>query len=196
MVRQPPEEPTVGKSYSVRRTSGIWSVPCSRIQRNRASSILISTRPMGMGPKWARETISVALAESQHHVIDPTNPGGALDDGVEDRLHVRGRAADDARAPRPLPSDAPGPRAILRCARRVSLNKRTFSMAMTAWLAKVSRSLICLSVNGRTSVRRIRIDPRATPSRSKGAHKSVRVPKRCWASLLSGNLVSTSAARS
>ena len=39
---------------------------------------------------------SVALAESQHHVIDPTNPGGALDDGVEDRLHVRGRAADDA----------------------------------------------------------------------------------------------------
>ena len=39
---------------------------------------------------------SVPLAESQHHVIDPTNPGGALDDGVEDRLHVRRRAADDA----------------------------------------------------------------------------------------------------
>ncbi len=39
---------------------------------------------------------SVALVESQHHVIDPTNPGRALDDGVEDRLHVRGRAADDA----------------------------------------------------------------------------------------------------
>ena len=39
---------------------------------------------------------SVPLAESQHHVIDPTNPCCALDDGVEDRLHVRGRAADDA----------------------------------------------------------------------------------------------------
>ena len=39
---------------------------------------------------------SVPLAESQHHVINPTNPGGALDDGVEDRLHVRRRAADDA----------------------------------------------------------------------------------------------------
>ena len=38
----------------------------------------------------------VPLAESQHHVINPTNPGGALDDGVEHRLHVRGRAADDA----------------------------------------------------------------------------------------------------
>ena len=34
--------------------------------------------------------------ESQHHVIDPINPGRALDDGVEDRLHVRRRAADDA----------------------------------------------------------------------------------------------------
>ena len=39
---------------------------------------------------------SFALAESQHHVIDPTNPRGALDDGVEDRLHVRRRPADDA----------------------------------------------------------------------------------------------------
>ena len=37
-----------------------------------------------------------ALVESQHHVIDPTNSRGALDDGVEDRLHVGGRAADDA----------------------------------------------------------------------------------------------------
>ena len=36
------------------------------------------------------------FAESQHHVINPTNPRGALDDRVEHRLHVRGRAADDA----------------------------------------------------------------------------------------------------
>ena len=39
---------------------------------------------------------NVPLAESQRHVIDPTNPRGALDDGVEDRLHVGRRAADDA----------------------------------------------------------------------------------------------------
>ncbi len=38
----------------------------------------------------------VTLTESQHHVVDPTNPCRALDDGIEDRLHVRGRAADDA----------------------------------------------------------------------------------------------------
>ncbi len=46
--------------------------------------------------KMSPRNRSVALVESQHHVIDPTNPCCALDDGVEDRLHVRGRAADDA----------------------------------------------------------------------------------------------------
>ena len=39
---------------------------------------------------------SVPLAESQQHIINPANPGRALDDGVEHRLHVRRRAADDA----------------------------------------------------------------------------------------------------
>ena len=39
---------------------------------------------------------NVPLAKSQHHIIDPTNPRGAFDDGVEHRLHVRRRAADDA----------------------------------------------------------------------------------------------------
>ena len=38
----------------------------------------------------------VPFAESQHHVINTANPRRALDDGVEDRLHVGGRAADDA----------------------------------------------------------------------------------------------------
>ena len=45
-----------------------------------------------MGPQNHR----VPLVESQHHVIDATNSGGAFGNGVEDRLHVRGRAADDA----------------------------------------------------------------------------------------------------
>jgi len=31
----------------------------------------------------------VVLAESQHHVINPTNPRSTLDDGVEHRLNVR-----------------------------------------------------------------------------------------------------------
>ena len=37
----------------------------------------------------------------------------------------------------------------------VSLNSRTFSMAITAWTAKVSSSSICLSENGWTTSRRI-----------------------------------------
>ena len=36
------------------------------------------------------------VAKSQQHIVDSTNPCGALDDGVEHRLHVRGRPADDA----------------------------------------------------------------------------------------------------
>ena len=93
---------------------------------------------------------SVALVESQHHVIDSTNPCRALDDGIEDRLHVRGRPADDA-------EHLGGCRLMLQCLAQFciallnSLNSRTFSMAITAWSAKVSSSLICFSENGRTS---------------------------------------------
>src|SRR5207244_13630071 len=50
----------------------------------------------GDGTKMSSQTRRVPFAESQHHVIDPANPGGALDDGVKNRLHVRRRAADDA----------------------------------------------------------------------------------------------------
>ena len=39
----------------------------------------------------------IPLVESQHHVINPTNPGGAFDDGIEHRLHVGRRAADDTK---------------------------------------------------------------------------------------------------
>src|SRR5262249_41802654 len=45
-----------------------------------------------MGPR----NHHVAIAQSQHHIINSTNPSGALDNGIEDRLHVRGRAADNA----------------------------------------------------------------------------------------------------
>src|SRR5262249_5243716 len=37
----------------------------------------------------------VPVAKSQPQIIDSTNPSRALHDGVEDRLHVRGGAADD-----------------------------------------------------------------------------------------------------
>ena len=94
---------------------------------------------------------------------------------IEHRLHVRGRAADDAehlgRCRLMLQGLAQFCVALLH-----SLNSRTFSMAMTAWSAKVSSSAICFSVNGRTSVRRIIIAPMATPSRSNGVARMVRMP--------------------
>src|SRR5215470_10773254 len=54
------------------------------------------TATNGYWTKMRPHDHQVAVAESQHHVIHPTNAGGALDDGVEDWLHVGGRAADDA----------------------------------------------------------------------------------------------------
>ena len=89
------EESILGKSFCS-RTSGMWSVPCSRIQRTCGIINTDLGAANGYGTKMSPRNQTVPLVESQHHVIDPTNPGGALDDGVEHRLHVGGRAADDA----------------------------------------------------------------------------------------------------
>src|SRR4029077_15763695 len=50
----------------------------------------------GYGAKMSPHNYRIPLAESQYHVINPANPGGAPNDGVEHRLHVCGRAADDS----------------------------------------------------------------------------------------------------
>ena len=97
--------------------------------------------------------------KSQPHVIDPAHPCGALDDGIEDRLHIRWRAADNAKhlGGRGLMLQGFSQFCVAFCN---SLKSRTFSIAMTAWAAKVSNSLICFSENGRTSVRRMKIPDR------------------------------------
>ena len=52
---------------------------------------------------------------------------------------------------------------------RSSLNRRTFSIAITAWLAKVSRSAICLAEKGWASGPRLmKMTPSGVPSRSSG----------------------------
>ena len=51
---------------------------------------------LGYRTKMRPPNHSIALSKPQHRIIDPTNLCSALDDGVENRLHVRGRAADDA----------------------------------------------------------------------------------------------------
>ncbi len=65
-------------------------------------------------------------------------------------------------------------------------------MAITAWSAKVSSSAICLSVNGCTAVRRIRIAPIGTPSRRSGATRRVPPPTATEAVLTVGYSFSSS----
>jgi len=52
---------------------------------------------------------------------------------------------------------------------RNSSNRRAFSIAITAWSAKVFSNVICFSVNGLTSMRRIKIAPTGFPCRNNGA---------------------------
>src|SRR5262249_44186046 len=42
----------------------------------------------GYGAKMSPHHHGILVTEPQHHVVNPTNPSGALDDGVEHRLHV------------------------------------------------------------------------------------------------------------
>ena len=99
--------------------------------RERGELDLIARRPGSATPVYARSK-RTALAH----------------DRVEHRLDVRLRAADDAQ-------DVAG--GGLRVQRRGELavarlqlgESRTFSIAITAWSAKVWRSAICASVNGR-----------------------------------------------
>ena len=89
--------------------------------------------------------------EPKHPGEEPVaQPHGALGDDVEDGLEVR-RGAEITRRMS----------AVAVCcssASFVSLNSRTFSIAITAWAAKVSRSSICLSENGWTTSRRITME--------------------------------------
>ena len=61
-------------------------------------------------------------------------------------------------------------------ASRVSVRSRAFSIAMTAWSAKVRTSSICLSANGSNRFRARLIVPSTAPSRSSGTPSTVRRP--------------------
>ncbi len=65
-----------------------------------------------------------------------------------------------------------------------SWNKRTFSMAITAWSAKVLTNSICLSVNGLTSFLSKAMTPISTLPFSMGTAITVRQPPRSWASVI------------
>ena len=59
---------------------------------------------------------------------------------------------------------------------RSSFSSRVFSMAITACLAKLLSSSICLSLNGRTSCRYTEMVPISSVSRSIGTMASDRAP--------------------
>src|SRR5262249_6677895 len=62
------------------------------------ANLWLINRPHGANgyrTKMGTRNHSVCLAETKHHIIDPTNLCRAFHNRVEDRLHVRRRAADD-----------------------------------------------------------------------------------------------------
>ncbi len=82
--------------------------------------------------------------------------------------------------------------AFLACS---SVSNRAFSIAITAWSAKVASSATCPPEKGRTSVRRIMMTPMDAPSRTRGTARMVRYPSRFMA-WESGKSRSTTSARS
>ena len=78
----------------------------------------------------------------------------------------------------------------------VALKRRTFSIAIAAWSAKVFTRAICLSVNARASMRQRVIAPMARSSRIRGTERIECEPVRLCSSRPSGNSSSGAAARS
>ena len=87
-----------------------------------------------------------------------------------------GEPADNAEAPRPLPSDAPGPPRNSALRSWISLNSRTFSMAMTAWSTNVSSKAMCGSVKGPHLHTTNPNHSKGTPSRCSGVASAGRWP--------------------
>ena len=94
-MREPLPEPN---HWEIVLRAGVGNVQCAMLAHPTKLWFINTDLAAATGyrTKMSPRNHHVPLAESQHHVIDPTNPRRALDDGVEDRLHVRRRAADDA----------------------------------------------------------------------------------------------------
>ena len=150
----------------------------------------------GYGTNMSPRNHNVPLVESQHHVIDPANSCSALDDGIEHRLHVRRRAADDAEH-------------LGRC--RLMLQRLAqFCVALLKFFEQpdifngdhgligerfeqfnlLIREWTYLSFEGSKSLRS------KLPSRSKGVARTVRTEVFCCSCLASGYSVSICAKRS
>ena len=100
---------------------------------------------------------------------------GFFQHGVKYGLQIAWKAADDLSTSEvAVCCSNDSVRSVVRW--RNSFSNRAFSMAMTAWAAKVSTNLICFSVNGRTSARCRTKMPIGVPSRRRGTPRIVRKP--------------------
>jgi Membrane dipeptidase (Peptidase family M19) len=78
------------------------------------------------------------------------------------------------------PDRGTGAALVLPCnSKAMQLHLDEIATKVTAGSAKVVTSSICLSVNGRTELRRSEITPIGVPSRSKGTPRTVRKPSFC-----------------
>ena len=156
---------------------------------NRCSRSTIARPPIGVRGQCGSSArrcdgtgATLTLPTVDHHrrrsridrVSRAAQPRRVLRDRVEHRLDVRRRAGDH-------PQDLARRRLLLQRFLAVSLNRRTFSMAITAWSAKVLTRATCRSVNGCTKSRHIKIVPVAAPSRRSGTARTLRAPdSRAW----------------
>ena len=148
-----------------------WRVllPC----RGRAEALQI---------RWDRSVVSGYPVPIAFDTQDVSIAGAAQLHGdfwrsaIQHRLQVRRRAADDSQdlAGRSLLLQSIGQRLVRSCS---SLNNRTFSIAITAWSAKVFTSVICLSENGTGSFLLPTDTPMGVPSRTMGTASDASVPK-------------------
>ena len=114
----------------------------------------------------AHDTI---LNTKQHAKVRVANASRVFQHRLENRLKLAGRATDDL-------EHVSGRCLLLQRFVRSSLSSRVFSMAMTAWSAKVSASSICFCVNAVGVVRSRFTTPKTWPSRMSGTPSAARKP--------------------
>ena len=121
----------------------------------------------------SNEVQSIVLPAINISKLRVAEPDSVLQHGLEHRLEIARGPTDDLEhlRRRRLLLQRFGEFRVRCCS---ASNSRTFSIAMTAWSAKVSISLICFSVNGWTVDRVSVIAPIGTPLLSKGTESTVR----------------------
>ena len=127
-----PSSANMSSTCTMRRSSA--ASPSGRRRAADADRRRSSRIGFGRGRVCAARRSIVAVAEPEHGRTAVAQLHRRAHDGIEHRLHVGRRAADDAQDLARWRSAAPAPPCV-------SLNRRTFSIAITAWSAKVcSRS--------------------------------------------------------